>query len=72
MLDLLAAHDALTEPEVDAWIHDRFMVDFLWREARLIVEADGAETHGTATAQRDDARRDHVLASLGYHVLRIP
>ena len=47
------------------------MVDFLWREERVIVETDGAEVHGTATAQRDDARRDHVLTSLGYRVLRV-
>ena len=70
MLDLVAAH-ALPEPEVNPWIHDRFMVDFLWREQRVIVETDGAEVHGTATAQRDDARRDHVLTSLGYRVLRV-
>ena len=70
MLDLVAAH-ALPEPEVNGWIHDRFMVDFLWREQRVIVETDGAEVHGTATAQRDDARRDHVLTSLGYRVLRV-
>ena len=70
MLDLVAAH-ALPEPEVNAWIHDRFMVDFLWREERLIVETDGAETHGTATAQSVDARRDHVLTGLGYRVLRV-
>lgn len=70
-LDLAKAR-ALPEPEVNAWIHDRFMVDFLWRDQRLIVETDGAETHQTPTARRGDARRDHSLAGLGYRVLRVP
>ncbi len=71
MLDLVTRH-ALPEPEVNAWIHERFMVDFLWRDERLIVETDGAQTHSTPTAQRGDARRDHVLTSLRYRVLRLP
>lgn len=68
MLDLLAGEN-VPEPEVNAWIHDRFMADFLWRQPRLIVETDGAQTHDTATARRADARRDRSLTSLGYRVL---
>jgi len=71
MLDLLAARN-FPKPEVNAWIHDRFMVDFLWADERLIIETDGGTTHDTPTARRADARRDHTLTSLGYRVLRIP
>ena len=70
MLDLLAAR-GLPEPEVNAWIDDRFMVDFLWPDRQLIIETDGAATHDTPTARRADARRDRALAGLGYRVLRI-
>jgi very-short-patch-repair endonuclease len=71
MLDLLAAR-GLPEPDVNAWIDDRFMVDFLWLDHGLIIETDGAATHATASARRADARRDHALTGLGYRVLRIP
>ncbi len=46
------------------------MVDFLWREHRLVVETDGARVHGTASARRSDARRDRSLEQLGFRVLR--
>lgn len=71
MLDLLATR-GLPEPEVNAWIDERFMVDFLWPAERLIIETDGSTTHDTPTARRADARRDHALTGLGYRVLRIP
>ncbi len=70
MLDV-AQRFGLPEPEVNAWIRERFLVDFLWRDAALIVETDGGEVHGTATAQRDDARRDHALRRAGFRVLRM-
>jgi Transcriptional regulator, AbiEi antitoxin/Protein of unknown function (DUF559) len=45
--------------------------DFLWPEQRLIVEADGRETHETGGAfQRDRWRDQHFLAA-GYRVSRI-
>ena len=47
MLDV-AQRFGLPEPEVNAWIRERFLVDFLWRDATLIVETDGGEVHGTA------------------------
>ena len=55
---------------MNEWVLDRFLIDFVWRDARLILETDGRETHGTATARRDDARRDHALRRAGYRVLR--
>ncbi len=70
MLDV-AQRFGLPEPEVNAWIRERFLVDFLWRDAALIVETDGDEVHGTATARRDDARRDHALRRAGFCVLRM-
>lgn len=70
MLDVAQRFD-LPEPEVNAWILERFLVDFLWRDAALIVETDGGEVHGTATARRDDARRDHALRRAGFRVLRV-
>jgi very-short-patch-repair endonuclease len=45
-------------------------VDFLWRDARLIVEADGRATHGTRRAFQADRDRDGRLAVAGYLVLR--
>ena len=49
----------------------RLEVDFLWEEDRLVVEADGLETHATPLAFRRDRWRDQVLAAAGYRVLRI-
>lgn len=69
MLDL-AQRFGLSEPEVNAWLGGRFLVDFLWREERVVVESDGNEVHGTPTARRDDARRDHALRRAGFKVVR--
>jgi very-short-patch-repair endonuclease len=64
----------LGRPSCNAWLHvegERFLVDFLWEEARVIVETDGRETHETPTAFQDDRRRDQFLAAAGYRVLRV-
>jgi len=45
------------------------MPDFLWREARLIVEADSRRVHGTATAFEKDHLRDQRLAVAGWTVI---
>lgn len=44
-----------------------FIVDFVCPEAKLVVEADGAQ-HGEAIEY--DPRRDRLLADRGYRVLR--
>lgn len=44
-------------------------VDFLLG-SRLVVEVDGAEFHTSREAFEEDRRRDAVLSSLGYRVLR--
>ena len=48
---------------------DNFIVDFLCREARLIVEVDGA-THGEDDERQRDAARAAALEKLGYRIFR--
>jgi very-short-patch-repair endonuclease len=67
MLALCRRH-RLTRPEVNAQV-DRFEVNFLWREQRL-VEVDGWEGHRRRSAFEGDRARDARLAVLGYEVVR--
>ena len=60
---------SLPSPEVNVPVGP-YVVDFLWREARLIVETDGYRGHrGRATFEHDHRRQAHLTA-LGYEVLR--
>lgn len=64
----------VTRPQCNAPLHvdgERFLIDFLWEEARVIVETDGRETHETPTAFQSDRRRDQFLAAAGYRILRV-
>jgi hypothetical protein len=64
----------LPRPGCNAPIHvdgQRFLADFLWEGARVIVETDGRETHETPPAFQGDRRRDQVLVAAGYRVMRI-
>ena len=45
-------------------------MDFLWEEARLIVEVDGMAKYDEPGALRDEKRRQNELVALGYAVLR--
>jgi hypothetical protein len=45
-------------------------VDAAYREAKVIVELDGAAFHGSRAARERDLRRDTVLAAQGWIVLR--
>jgi very-short-patch-repair endonuclease len=54
-------------PEVNVLI-DGMTVDFLWREARLVVETDSYATHGGTVAFDNDRERDLRLRRLGYSV----
>ena len=47
---------------------DRYIADFFAPQARLIVEVDGGQHAASGAA---DARRDRVLARLGYRTLRV-
>jgi len=57
----------LPRPEVNVPIGG-MTVDFLWREARLIVETDSYATHGGTVAFENDRERDLRLRRLGYSV----
>jgi very-short-patch-repair endonuclease len=65
----LCRRHRLPRPEVNVKI-ERFEVDFLWRDQRLIVEVDGWESHRTRSAFEEDRARDARLAVLGYEVVR--
>jgi hypothetical protein len=45
-------------------------VDFLWRDARLIVETDGYRFHRGRANFEHDRRRQTQLVAAGYEVLR--
>jgi len=59
----------LAQPEVNAPLGG-MTVDFLWRDARLVVETDSYATHGGTVAFEDDHERDLRLRGLGYSVHR--
>jgi very-short-patch-repair endonuclease len=44
--------------------------DFVWRDARLVVEVDGHATHGTRFAFEDDRARDVALVRAGWRAVR--
>ncbi|HEX2467802.1 MAG TPA: DUF559 domain-containing protein [Solirubrobacterales bacterium] len=67
-LNLCRRH-RLPSPEVNASLGG-YVVDFLWREPRLIVVVDGWDSHHTRSAFEADRARDAHLATLGFRVLR--
>jgi len=48
-----------------------YIADFYSRQARLVVEVDGAIAHGGEEARAHDADRDAFLQSLGLRVVRV-
>jgi very-short-patch-repair endonuclease len=60
----------LPSPETNTFIEE-YEVDAVWREAKLIVELDGYETHGTRRAFERDRTRDRRLTTAGWRVIRI-
>jgi very-short-patch-repair endonuclease len=60
----------LPRPEVNVRIGP-FLVDFLWRDQRLVVEADGYRYHRGKVAFQDDRGRELELMQIGYDVLRL-
>ncbi len=69
-LELMIGAGAV-HPEVNVWLPDAAMeVDFLWREARLVVETDSREFHATPAALQRDVARDRRLHLAGYTPLR--
>lgn len=45
-------------------------MDFVWRDAGLVVEIDGQAVHRTTQAFHEDRRRDRMLAAQGFLVVR--
>jgi very-short-patch-repair endonuclease len=66
----LCRRHGLPTPEVNVCIGP-YEVDFLWREARLVVEVDGYAYHSSRRAFERDRRRDADLQTAGYDVMRI-
>jgi very-short-patch-repair endonuclease len=66
----LCERHGLPKPSVNLCVHG-FEVDFLWQEAGLAVEFDGAATHLTRRAFHEDRRRDRALAAGGVQVVRV-
>ena len=57
-------------PEVNVGIEE-YECDFVWRDARLVVETDGAAAHGTRRALERDPRRDARLMLAGWRAWRV-
>jgi very-short-patch-repair endonuclease len=66
----LCRRSKLPGPEVNVPVGP-FLVDFLWRGRRLIVETDGYRYHGGREAFEADRDRDLELKALGYEVIRL-
>jgi very-short-patch-repair endonuclease len=65
----LCRRHRLPTPEVNARVGS-FVVDFLWRSRRLVVETDGYRFHRGRLAFEADRARDVELKLLGYTVVR--
>jgi very-short-patch-repair endonuclease len=65
----MCSRHRLPLPEVNAYVgpHE---VDFLWRDAKLVVEADGWDTHKGRQAFEDDRAKDAEVRALGFTVQR--
>ena len=60
---------ALPRPSVNTRIEGE-EVDFVWRDARLIVEVDGYRYHRSPSQFESDRERDVMLVLAGWQVLR--
>jgi very-short-patch-repair endonuclease len=65
----LCRRHRIAAPEVNVRV-GAFLVDFLWRDERLIVETDGYRFHRGRWAFESDRTRDVELRLLGYTVVR--
>ena len=60
----------LPQPESNITL-GRFVVDFLWRAQRLVVEVDGFEFHSDRETFESDRVRDAELQAMAFRVLRV-
>ncbi len=67
-LELCDRH-GIPRPLVNTYV-EGFEVDFVWPDARLIVETDSRTYHGTAQAFERDRARDALLTAAGWRVVR--
>ena len=68
-------HEAgLPRADLQAWVRvadgRRYRVDFLWRERRVIGEADGWAKYADITDLREEKRREDALRAAGFTVVR--
>lgn len=61
----------LPRPEREVYVLPDHRSDFFWRDAGVIVEADGWGSHGTRAAFRRDRTYDRELQFAGYVALRV-
>jgi very-short-patch-repair endonuclease len=66
----LCRRHRLFAPEVNVRIGPH-LVDFLWRDRRLVVETDGYASHRGRAAFQDDRGRDLDLRARGFEVIRL-
>jgi very-short-patch-repair endonuclease len=60
----------LPRPEVNVRV-EGYEVDFLWRQARVVVEVDGFAFHASEKRFENDRRRDAQLSAAGLRVMRV-
>lgn len=65
----LVRNARLPRPAVNEIIAGRRR-DFVWRDARLVVDVDGYRWHSSRKAKRRDHRRDRELTALGWRPAR--
>ena len=51
---------------------NRYLVDLVWENGKVVVEVDGYAYHSNRTAFKLDRHRDYELSISGYTVLRLP
>jgi hypothetical protein len=68
-LGLLERH-GVEEPDSGVWI-EGYEADFMWPDAGLIVELDGAAAHSTRAAFSADRLRDRRLWTAGFRTMRL-
>jgi very-short-patch-repair endonuclease len=66
----LVREAGLPTPEVNTHV-GAYLVDFVWRDCRLVAEVDGYRFHSSRSAFERDRRRDADLNAAGFRVIRI-
>jgi very-short-patch-repair endonuclease len=51
---------------------NKYLVDLVWTEGKIIIEVDGYEFHSDRGTFSGDRRRDYELIISGYLVIRLP